>query len=356
MKEINRELIEDLMTDGESLILDVIRIIAASVVLIGHGKDFFEINSNYKMPIQNIGVVIFFVLAGYLMSYSLLKNRNQDFRSYMKRKAIRIYSILIPCLIFVATLDYIMINAFEHVYEYVKSYNTITFIGNILMLQDMPFFGRYITSFGTARPLWTLSLEWWLYIFAAVVYYNVYQKEIIKNSDLFLTISLGVVMVTYMVAGRGNGLGTCFVCGMGIYYLVHKHIRNEFNVVYIMSATVFLGGVFVVGINQAAAYTYYNFCFVSLGLLFAVLGFKNKVIDVRLKKIISFIARSTFALYLTHYSIMYWVVRVYGSQSCNSKLLFVTIVISWIVACVITFIFENVRKKYIGNSGKRQVG
>ena len=44
MKEINRELIEDLMTDGESLILDVIRIIAASVVLIGHGKDFFEIN------------------------------------------------------------------------------------------------------------------------------------------------------------------------------------------------------------------------------------------------------------------------------------------------------------------------
>lgn len=49
-------------------------------------------------------------------------------------------------------------------YGYLNFFNTRTFIGNLLMLQNFPKFDLSITTFGSGRPLRTLSIEWWLYM------------------------------------------------------------------------------------------------------------------------------------------------------------------------------------------------
>ena len=45
-------------------------------------------------------------------------------------------------------------------------YSFLDFMGNVLMLQDYPLLLNYtgITNFGTAHVLWTLAIEWWIYL------------------------------------------------------------------------------------------------------------------------------------------------------------------------------------------------
>ena len=64
-------------TERTSLRINIIRIIAAWCVMIGHGFVFFQISifrsQQYFCYLQNIGVVLLLLLAGFLLLYSFCK-------------------------------------------------------------------------------------------------------------------------------------------------------------------------------------------------------------------------------------------------------------------------------------------
>lgn len=134
------------LTNSNSIFLDLIRGVSAQIVVIGHGLSFFEIFPVLQVPkMQNIAVLIFFLLSGFLITYSTIRKNNYSFKNYFLDRFTRIYTAFIPAIIFVFLIDTLnkKINPSDYMFD--KAFNLMTFLGNIFMLQDFPVF-RYLKT------------------------------------------------------------------------------------------------------------------------------------------------------------------------------------------------------------------
>lgn len=101
-----------------SVTLDLLRAVAAQMVCVGHGISFFmPAWRPSELPLmQNVGVLIFFVLSGTLITFTLIersKDPSYGFGTFFLERFARIYSGLIPALLFVVVLDGIVIYGFR---------------------------------------------------------------------------------------------------------------------------------------------------------------------------------------------------------------------------------------------------
>src|SRR4051794_14178125 len=188
------------LTPSSSLLLHLIRGVTAQAVVVGHALAMFEIQ---RLPyVQNSGVVIFFILSGFVIPYSALgkvrSTREYSFTRFFIDRLCRIYMGFIPSLIFVVAAEVLTHHLLRlpnpksiaeplygigtaTVISYHHAFSVKAFIGNLLMLQDFPFQPQIydfflktfslnlssilpITSFGSARPFWTIAIEWWIYM------------------------------------------------------------------------------------------------------------------------------------------------------------------------------------------------
>jgi peptidoglycan/LPS O-acetylase OafA/YrhL len=129
----------DRTKNDTSATLDLMRAVAAQMVCVGHAISFFV--PPWRSPamplIQNIGVLLFFILSGFLITYTLIersKNPAYGFWQFFIERFARIYSGLIPALIFVAAVDAITVH-FTGELTIARSYNLKTFGANLLMLE-----------------------------------------------------------------------------------------------------------------------------------------------------------------------------------------------------------------------------
>ena len=134
-KCLEKRSMENELNGRQQTFLDLFRIFAAFSVMIGHSFSFYKLSAfrdqTYFPNIQDIGVVMLFMLSGFLSVYSLnAKNINHDYKfsNYLKHKTVRIMRELFPGLILIAIIDYvsIMINGAE--YRYFDAYNIKQFI------------------------------------------------------------------------------------------------------------------------------------------------------------------------------------------------------------------------------------
>ncbi|WP_371803616.1 acyltransferase family protein [Candidatus Lokiarchaeum ossiferum] len=189
------------LSANSRFILNLIRVFASQMVVIGHGINFFEIGSNLKPPqmpyMQNIAVVTFFLISGFLISNSAYEKRQKEnylFKDFCFDRSVRIYTTLLPMLLIVVFLDLVIIYVFNDTF-YQNAFKLDVFISNLFMLQDSISLSSNFsdfsllgnTSFGSARPLWTIPVEWWMYfIFGFILLHNTEaeaedQKESSKN-------------------------------------------------------------------------------------------------------------------------------------------------------------------------------
>jgi peptidoglycan/LPS O-acetylase OafA/YrhL len=149
-------------------IFDAIRATAALMVLVGHALSIF--NARHPVWPQQFGVVIFFLLSGYLISQTIHKRLEQPqstFLDYAVDRGARIYSGFLPAILFVVVLDYLTLRYFGHIAkaEVVTRLNSETFFANLFMLQAPGFFD----PFGSAAPFWTVAIEFWIYMFVGLL-------------------------------------------------------------------------------------------------------------------------------------------------------------------------------------------
>lgn len=134
------------LSEGSSVTLDLIRLVSAQLVVIGHtiqGLEIFPfLQPPYAPYMQNVAVVVFFVLSGFLISYTVFSRRDRtdyDFRVYFIDRFFRIYSGYLPAIVFIIVIDSINIAAFgREGFAYADALDLKTIIGNVLMLQDYP--------------------------------------------------------------------------------------------------------------------------------------------------------------------------------------------------------------------------
>jgi peptidoglycan/LPS O-acetylase OafA/YrhL len=172
-----------------SLLLDLLRALAAFIVLSEHWRNIFFVDfsslGNHKLlfllPYLFVSgghqaVVIFFVLSGYLISGSVFRMFQRDrwsWRTYLVHRLLRLWVVLIPGLAITAIADHLGMTLHrppavalyaglsgDHVIGPVThTAGFFTAAGNFLFLQ-----GVTVAPFGSDGALWSLANEFWYYL------------------------------------------------------------------------------------------------------------------------------------------------------------------------------------------------
>ena len=177
----------DFTKSKASVLLDLVRGLAALLVLVEHWRNIFFVD--YSQVAQHRAlltlpyimtstghqaVVIFFVLSGYLISGSIfrsLKRDNWSWSRYLLHRLLRLWIVLIPGLLLCALWDTIGIRSHmapllygggiaNHMIPDVAAVRTVKiFFENLGFLQIVTG-----PTFGSDTALWSLSCEFWYYI------------------------------------------------------------------------------------------------------------------------------------------------------------------------------------------------
>lgn len=313
-------LILDHRKNDASVTLDLLRAVAAQMVCIGHGFVFFHVASQLRPPyfpyIQNIGVLFFFVMSGFLITATLFRNsENPDygFPTYFVDRFARIYSALLPALVFVALVDWIAARAAAT--PPVGQFDTIkTFIANIFMLEGyrglFPLTLQW-PAFGSAAPLWTLAIEWHIYMLVGAVFFLLKQRGLllvlIPAALFYGQTPLHFLLGAFQADGMGSGLFALWLGGASIYLLLRR---------YIPPLSVSVPALIVAGFTYAALVTpgheyeieTYPALVVAIGSIVAI-SLRTKI--GRASRLIKSAADYSFTLYLVHHTIITAIVFIF---------------------------------------------
>lgn len=340
---------EHQVNDGEldgnqQTILDIFRVVAALFVMVGHSFSFYRLtvfkNQTYFPSLQNIGVVIFFLLSGFLTAFSLTKkNRGHQysFSKFFAYKTSRILKEYIPGLVLIAIIDFISIIINAERYSYYQAFNVKQFVGNALMLHNMgPYgvLGLIFVPFGSGRPLWTLPVEWWLYMLFGALFLSLSNRERISFPQIILFGVIVFMCSNYLITGRGNGLGFVFALGVLGYYCYELISRNMAIIIFSFSCILYIA----YGVIAKEAYTVYSFVILWLVFCSAMRIGRGMKPTVRRNPVLAFMSKSTFMLYLIHYSIIDLFATADISWSVPFKF-FAGMVISLVVSFLAYYVF-----------------
>ena len=306
----------------QSFTLDFIRVFASQLVVIGHLLSFFHIG-NEEMPyIQNTGVVMFFILSGLIISYTIFYKSQfgYSFKTFFIERFSRIYTGLIPSLLFILLVDSISRYLDYSLYSFTDAFNIKTFLGNLLMLQDYNYIGYYlnniipldfkITSFGSARSLWTLAIEWWLYMFFGILYF--YYRKNFSWRYLPLLLVLSIIPLWNLVGGRGNGLTIYWIFGLFItlYVFRKQEISKTLSLLSFILFILF-AFIYMLFVEREAYNLHYAF-FLSGAIFFLMLYQKDvhKQYNKKITKYVKCMASYSYTLYLIHYTIITFIISL----------------------------------------------
>ena len=330
----------------QQTILDLFRIVAAMFVLFGHSFSFYEITvlkDQACFPyIQNIGVVVFFLLAGFLTAFSLSeKNRNHtySFSSFFKHKTVRIAKEYLPGLLLILVIDYISIAVNKERYLFYDTYSPGHFFGNVFMLQEMgPYsvLGKWFMPFGSGRPLWTLSVEWWLYMLYGALFLFLSNKEKISLPKILVFCGIVFMVSDHLISVRGNGLGVVFLLGVLSYCFYDFLSLKAARILFPLSCLRYV----YYGIMIKEAYTVCSFIIICVVFCSAVKIGGSMEPDTKRNEVFAFISKSTFMLYLVHYSIIDFIMNTEMNCSISVKF-WLGIVLSLIMACCCYYVFAK---------------
>lgn len=344
---------KNVLNGRQQTILDVFRVVAAFSVLIGHSFVFYRLSifkdQTYFPFIQNIGVIIFFLMSGFLTVFSL-ERKNSDnslsFSKFFTYKTVRIAKEYLPGLMMIAAIDWIAIAINKEGYSYYEAFSVKQFVGNIFMLHNM---GPSCVAeklgfvpFGSGRPLWTLAVEWWLYMLFGALYLSLNNRREVSLPKLAVFGGIIFMCSDYLTAGRGNGLGFVFALGVLGYYAYGRISQKTAKMVFVLSCLAYL----LYGLKFKEAYTMYSF--IILWVIFCSAMRIGGGMEKKTKRnpLLAFISKGTFMLYITHYSILDLIVHADVPWSVHTKF-WVGILISLIVAYAAYYVFGE--KDVIGS-------
>ena len=172
--------------------LEAIRGFAALYVVIHHFIGFTILKSELpailRFPFRfgQEAVILFFLMSGFVIYLSSIQKTDLTFKYYFSRRFIRIYPIAF-CAFFLSVLI-ALINGYHFTLDDVKE-----LLGNILMLQDTyNKEGAFVLPFLQNYPLWSLSYEWWFYMFFYPLFIFFYKKQKTKIPSIYFALIISI--------------------------------------------------------------------------------------------------------------------------------------------------------------------
>jgi len=354
------------LTYSNSVYLDVIRAVSSQMVVVGHAISFLAILPMFQPPhfpyIQNIAVLIFFILSGFLISYSIFRKDDYSFKEYFIDRFSRIYSGLIPSILVVFILDYINIKLNPVEYAYYDAFNIKTFLGNLLMLEDFP--GQIlltenpITSFGSGRTLWSLAVEWWLYMAFGYFIIKIWRTKKFRFQTVLVFLLLAIAPCYNVMYGRGNSLTTYWLLGVLLYILLPilkaaNLPRKISGFLFLLFSTLAIGreALIIIKDFKYIAYDPVFAVLLMLILLFSIDFFKDLNYKDGFVKVIRFFADYSFTLYLVHYSVLVFIFSNFKAEESPYLYFLISLLLSNVLSAGIAY-FTEMKHRTVRNKLK----
>ena len=292
-----------------SIGIDILKAISLISVIIYH---FYEYKGTY------IGVILFFVISGYLIT-EVLYERDDSYFSFIKRRFNKIF----PPLIAVLTFTYL---AFYYFYDYISEkliYSSLSSLFGVSNLYQISTGMSYFERSGDLFPLlhtWSLSIEIQFYvIFPFLIYLFKKMKlnvKFIAAIIIILSLISGSIMIykeymNYDISAIYYGTDTrifSILIGSAFYFLFKNKKLNPKRANIL--SYVFLGIIVVItlSVDYSSKSNYYGFLYLIsiLGGFITVTSLKTGFLDFKgpIAKPLSKLGEHSYVYYLWQYPIM----------------------------------------------------
>ncbi len=325
------QLISDIKGYKSSEHLDLLRGIAAFLVCFGHLRNLFFVDytqaENKNIILQIVyyfsgfghqSVIIFFVLSGFFISGSIIKQYQEQkysWKKYLVNRLTRLYLVLIPALSIGGLWDFAGIHLFgetNNIYggqafgaNLINSFNAgnklsgLILLGNIAFLQNIT-----VPTFGSNAVVWTLNYEFWYYILFPLLFLIFMPPTSFKRRFIYTIIAIAVLrligwsMIMYFTIWLMGAIVS--ICG---YW---KIPQNKYNL-SLYSALIFLLLMLAVvrfGFLKGEFYQDFILGIVSAILIYVLLQDKTPSNNGLYKKFSYTISSFSYTLYLVHLPVL----------------------------------------------------
>ena len=294
-----------------SIGIDILKAISLISVIIYH---FYEYKGTY------IGVILFFVISGYLIT-EVLYERDDSYFSFIKRR----YNKIFPPLIAVLTFSYL---AFYYFYNYISEkliYNSVSSLFGLSNIYQICTGMSYFERSGDLFPLlhtWSLSIEIQFYILFPFLIYLFKKFKLDKKIIIAIIISLALISaglmfykeyMNYDISAIYYGTDTrifSIFMGSAFYFLFKdRDLENEKqklnNISYICLAVI---AVIILSVDYSSKSNYYGFLFLIsiLGSFMTVTSLKTGFLDFenRVANTLAKLGEHSYVYYLWQYPLM----------------------------------------------------
>ncbi|MCO8050049.1 acyltransferase [Proteus penneri] len=341
------------MNKSHILPLTSIRFFAAIFVLFSH-LDFFKNTPFYFIYVKEgfIGVTLFFILSGFVLSYSyqekLLRGEKNKFAFYTARIA-RIYPLHILTLLF--TLLFLYQN------ESIKE-----ILSNIFLLQALIPKASYYFSLNA--PSWSISVELFFYLcFPFLITKS--SKTLIKITViiLILKILLSEINISEKATHAYIYISPIlrlpdFIIGILIFRLRFNKLNvniSTYQVVIVQTLSICLFLLFIYYSHMVnIKYRFDIYYIIPMSILIISLSYSNGIITKILSnKTLVLLGESSFSLYMIHQLIIRFIIENKTFFGSNFYMLSSILAISIFGSIFIYKYYELPMKKIVVNLLKK---
>ena len=352
--------------------IDSLRALAVLAVIIYH------VDVNY-LPGGFLGVDLFFVLSGYLISSLIIKEFRKTGTVNLYNFYIRRARRLIPAVYFMITVGLVVMVLFNEVL--LRKSHLDAIFGYIYSSNWWYIFHKldYFDSFGAQSPfkhLWSLAIEEQFYMIFPLIFLLVNRKKKSKDGTYklnknFLYVVLGLILVSliaHILLFDINNISRIYfgtdtrafsllvgVVGAILYPMekLHAKVTPQQNLIYSLVSLVSIATLITVMIYTSEYNTLLyrgGFLLVAiLGLIVIISSGKQHTLMSRLLsfKPVVFIGKISYSLYLWHFPVLVLTTPV--SEIGNPNIIFVVLrVILTFVLATASYVFVETPIRKLG--------
>ncbi len=330
--------------------IDILRGISILLVFIYHLK--INYSNSYLFPGGYLGVDIFFVISGYLITSILhlnFKEKKFSFKQFFLRRFLRIIQVYIFVIFLTLIVSYFLLLPNQLVDLSKSSIASGFFYSNIFFWKHL---NNYYNPDAILNPLlhtWSLAVEIQFYIFFTLFFFIL--KKYFNNLKTLLffsgLISFFIAVIFSFYEPRINFFGFQsrfweFIIGSFIFFFKDKiNLKlNKFHKYGIYLLIVLFAIIFNENTLHPSFYTLFFLIFVSL----LILNKEQQKISL-IEKPLKFFGLLSYSLYIWHYPILSFSERIFLDQ--NIYLKFYIFVFIMFVSYLSYFLIEKKLKENI---------
>jgi peptidoglycan/LPS O-acetylase OafA/YrhL len=280
-----------------SLALDLLRAVAAQMVCVGHALNLSGIYYTYAPA---IGVLLFFILSGFVIAYTLKSKTDAGDYSlgrYAIERFSRIYCAYLPAMVLFAAVEYFLrwrgIGP-----DSSGPVSFSNFLGNLAMLQNYP--GPYgFPQFGMSGQTSSIAAEFHIYFFVGALYFFFIGRQ--RTIALIVGLLSARMPLGYFLSLEGRALFALWLIGFVIYFFVHSIRPDKTTAAGLCMLTVGISFICRGFWQYPDVYNIANFSLLALSFSTLVVLTQNSYLLQRAGTMIHFVAGYSLTLFLVHF-------------------------------------------------------